>query len=70
MFSVVGCGLQQLCGLNTLMYYSATLVTLKYIDIIGRRKILIYSAPGMVVGLVLAPISFHCKFLSGETRFH
>lgn len=38
-----------------------TLVALKYIDIIGRRKILIYSAPGMVIGLVLASISFHCK---------
>ena len=98
MFAVVGCGLQayqQLCGFNTLMYYSATLFTtigfdqpiavgliisgtnflftliaLKYIDIVGRRKILIYSAPGMVVGLVLASISFHCKSLSGETRIH
>ena len=87
--SVVGCGLQgyqQLCGFNTLMYYSATLfatigfdqpiavgliisgtnflftlVALKYIDIVGRRKILIYSAPGMVIGLVLASVSFYCK---------
>ena len=38
-----------------------TLVALKYIDIIGRRKILIFSAPGMVVGLVLASVSFRCK---------
>lgn len=37
-----------------------TLIALKYIDIIGRRKIMIFSAPGMVVGLVLASISFHC----------
>ncbi|KAI0342397.1 general substrate transporter [Trametopsis cervina] len=35
-----------------------TLFALKYIDIIGRRKIMIVSAPGMVVGLVLASISF------------
>ncbi|KAH9947864.1 general substrate transporter [Amylocystis lapponica] len=84
---IVGCGLQafqQLCGFNTLMYYSATLfeeigfnqptavglivsgtnfiftlIALKYIDIIGRRKIMIFSSPGMIVGLVLASISFH-----------
>lgn len=41
-----------------------TLFALKYIDIIGRRKIMIYSAPGMVVGLVLASIAFHCTSLS------
>ncbi|KAI0703014.1 general substrate transporter [Cytidiella melzeri] len=35
-----------------------TLFALKYIDIIGRRKIMIYSAPGMVIGLVLASVSF------------
>ncbi|KAF8153323.1 general substrate transporter [Crassisporium funariophilum] len=83
---IVGCGMQafqQLCGFNTLMYYSATLfkeigfdqptavgliisgtnfiftlVALKWIDIIGRRRIMICSAPGMVVGLTLASISF------------
>lgn len=38
-----------------------TLIALKYIDIIGRRKIMVFSAPGMIVGLVLASISFHCK---------
>lgn len=86
---VIACGLQafqQLCGFNTLMYYSATLFksigfnqptavgeivagtnflftlfALKYIDIIGRRRIMIWSAPGMVLGLTLASISFHCK---------
>ncbi|KAG6834693.1 hypothetical protein H0H93_008002, partial [Arthromyces matolae] len=70
---VIGCGMQafqQLCGFNTLMYYSATLfkeigfdqptavgliisgtnfiftlVALKWIDKIGRRKIMIWSAP-------------------------
>lgn len=84
---IIGCGMQafqQLCGFNTLMYYSATLFkeigfnqptavglivsgtnfvftlfALKYIDIIGRRKIMLWSAPGMVVGLTLASISFY-----------
>lgn len=76
---------QQLCGFNTLMYYSATLfkeigfnqptavgliisgtnfiftlVALKWIDKIGRRRIMIWSAPGMVFGLTLASIAFHC----------
>lgn len=32
---------------------------LKYIDIIGRRRILLYSVPGMVIGLVLAAVFFH-----------
>ncbi|KAH9903370.1 general substrate transporter [Cubamyces lactineus] len=90
---IVGCGMQafqQLCGFNTLMYYSATLfkeigfdqptavglivsgtnfiftlIALKYIDIIGRRKIMIWSAPGMIVGLVLASVAFH--FLTRKT---
>jgi len=89
----IGCGMQafqQLCGFNTLMYYSATLFkevgfdhptavglivsgtnfiftlfALKYIDIIGRRKIMIISAPGMVFGLTLASIAFH--FLTKKT---
>jgi len=77
---------QQLCGFNTLMYYSATLfkeigfnqptavgliisgtnfiftlVALKWIDKIGRRRIMIWSAPGMIFGLTLASISFFCK---------
>ncbi|KAG6873394.1 hypothetical protein C0995_016204 [Termitomyces sp. Mi166 len=71
----VGCGMQafqQLCGFNTLMYYSATLfkeigfdqptavgliisgtnfiftlVALKWIDRIGRRKIMVWSAPDL-----------------------
>ncbi|KAI0641632.1 general substrate transporter [Trametes meyenii] len=84
---IVGCGMQafqQLCGFNTLMYYSATLfkeigfdqptavglivsgtnflftlIALKYIDIVGRRRIMVWSAPGMIIGLVLASIAFH-----------
>ncbi|KAJ2916232.1 hypothetical protein MD484_g4195, partial [Candolleomyces efflorescens] len=83
---IVGCGMQafqQLCGFNTLMYYSATLfkqigfnnptavglivsgtnfiftlVALKWIDTIGRRRIMVWSAPGMVAGLTLASIFF------------
>lgn len=84
----IGCGMQafqQLCGFNTLMYYSATLfseigfdqptavgliisgtnflftlIALRWIDTIGRRRIMLISAPGMIVGLVLASIAFHC----------
>ncbi|KAF8514709.1 general substrate transporter [Hysterangium stoloniferum] len=91
---IVGCGLQafqQLCGFNTLMYYSAslfksigfnnptavgliiagtnfifTLVALKYIDIIGRRRIMVWTSPGMIFGLTLAAVSFH--FLTLRTN--
>ena len=77
---------QQLCGFNTLIYYSATLfkeigfdrptavgliisgtnfvftlVALKWIDRIGRRRIMIWGAPGMVVGLAVASIAFQCN---------
>lgn len=38
-----------------------TLFALKYIDIIGRRKIMITSAPGMMFGLTLGSIAFHCE---------
>ncbi|KAK8864166.1 hypothetical protein IAR55_001412 [Kwoniella newhampshirensis] len=84
---IIGCGLQaiqQLCGFNTLMYYSATifamlgfdnatavglivaavnflftLVSLKLVDPIGRRKTLLFTLPIMIVSLVLAAIFFH-----------
>ncbi|KAN0136498.1 MFS sugar transporter [Lactarius tabidus] len=36
-----------------------TLFALKYIDIIGRRRILLWSMPGMVFGLLLASVAFH-----------
>ncbi|KIJ25722.1 hypothetical protein M422DRAFT_62206 [Sphaerobolus stellatus SS14] len=93
---IVGCGLQafqQLCGFNTLIYYSAslfksigfnnptavgliiaatnflfTLVALKYIDIIGRRKIMVWTSPGMIFGLTLAAISFHFLTLRTNNR--
>ncbi len=91
---VVGCGMQafqQLCGFNTLMYYSATLFkdigfdqptavglivsgtnfiftlfALKWIDKIGRRNIMIWTAPGMIFGLTFASICFHCECRSLE----
>ena len=83
---VIACGLQalqQLCGFNTLMYYSgtlfqaigfdqpvavslivsatnflATLAALQLIDMIGRRRVLLYSVPGMCGALVFAAICF------------
>ncbi|KAH8168937.1 sugar transporter domain-containing protein [Sarocladium implicatum] len=76
-------GLQQLCGFNSLMYFSATiftlvgfksptltslvvavtnfiftLVALVLIDRIGRRRILLFSIPFMVAGLILAAVGF------------
>lgn len=36
-----------------------TLVALKYIDIIGRRRILCFTVPGMVIGLLIASVAFH-----------
>ncbi|CDO72571.1 hypothetical protein BN946_scf184983.g54 [Trametes cinnabarina] len=36
-----------------------TLVALNYIDIINRSRILIFSVPSMIVGLVLASVAFH-----------
>ncbi|KAH0600691.1 hypothetical protein MHUMG1_01690 [Metarhizium humberi] len=69
-------GLQQLCGFNSLMYFSATiftavgfssptltsltvavtnfvftLVALGLVDRIGRRRVLLYSIPFMILGL-------------------
>jgi len=77
-------GFQQLCGFNSLMYFSATifalvgfqsptltslsialtnfvftLVAFKTIDRIGRRRILLYSVPIMVVGLALCAVAFN-----------
>lgn len=76
-------GLQQLCGFNSLMYFSATIFSLLsfssptltslsvavtnfvftllafgLIDRIGRRRILLYSIPVMVVALVMCAITF------------
>ncbi|KAL2015906.1 hypothetical protein VTK56DRAFT_4544 [Thermocarpiscus australiensis] len=76
-------GLQQLCGFNSLMYFSATIFTmlgfpiptltslvvavtnfaftlaaLFLIDRIGRRRILLWSIPFMVMGLLLAAYGF------------
>ncbi|CAG8043679.1 unnamed protein product [Penicillium olsonii] len=74
---------QQLCGFNSLMYFSATifeslsfssptltslsvaitnflftLLAFVLIDRIGRRRILLYSIPVMVIALVLCAFSF------------
>ncbi|KAJ9141827.1 Myo-inositol transporter 2 [Pleurostoma richardsiae] len=76
-------GLQQLCGFNSLMYFSATIFTLLgfntptltsltvavtnliftvialvIIDRIGRRRILLYSIPFMIAGLLLSAYGF------------
>ncbi|KAL2193471.1 general substrate transporter [Corynascus similis CBS 632.67] len=76
-------GLQQLCGFNSLMYFSATIFTmlgfpiptltslvvavtnfaftlaaLFLIDRIGRRRILLWSIPFMIAGLLLAAYGF------------
>lgn len=82
-------GLQQLCGFNSLMYFSATIfellgfkiptltsltvaatnfvftvLALLLIDRIGRRRILLYSIPFMVAGLLMAAVGFHAVHLS------
>lgn len=76
-------GLQQLCGFNSLMYFSATIFSLlsfssptlaslavaltnflftflafSLIDRIGRRRILLYSLPVMIISLVISAIAF------------
>ncbi|CAG8983427.1 hypothetical protein HYALB_00000596 [Hymenoscyphus albidus] len=76
-------GLQQLCGFNSLMYFSATIFTLLgfssptltslsvavtnlvmtcialiLIDRIGRRRILLWSVPTMVIGLLFCAAGF------------
>ncbi|KAG0650097.1 Myo-inositol transporter 1 [Hyphodiscus hymeniophilus] len=92
---VVACGvmgLSQMCGFNTLMYYSATLfkmvgfsnsiavgivigatnflfscIAVKYIDRIGRRKMLIGTVWGMSASLAVAAIAFHWIPLDRKT---
>lgn len=43
-----------------------TLVALKYVDIIGRRKIIIWTIPGMIFGLVFASVCF--SFMTRDTN--
>ncbi|KAI2485826.1 ProP Permease major facilitator superfamily [Pyrenophora tritici-repentis] len=92
---VIACilqGFQQLCGFNSLMYFSATifsmvgfksptltslsiactnfvftLVAFHYIDRIGRRRILLWSIPIMISGLVLCAIAFRFVDLPTES---
>lgn len=84
--------LQQLCGFNSLMYFSATIFALvgftnpigtaltiagtnflftvaafAFIDTIGRRRILLYSIPFMILGLGLCSLSFTHIPLFGAT---
>jgi SP family myo-inositol transporter-like MFS transporter 13 len=42
--------------------FAFTLVALRWIDTVGRRRILVWSAPGMVVGLGVASVAFHCEW--------
>ncbi|KAJ3461952.1 hypothetical protein MRS44_010505 [Fusarium solani] len=76
-------GFQQLCGFNSLMYFSATIFTavgfesptltslvvavtnflgtvaaLGLVDRIGRRRVLLYSIPFMIIGLLLSAHGF------------
>ncbi|KAK3315120.1 general substrate transporter [Apodospora peruviana] len=85
-------GLQQLCGFNSLMYFSATiftlvgfpmptltslvvavtnfaftLVALSLIDRVGRRRILLWSIPFMIAGLLLAGHGFSFVELSSDS---
>ncbi|KAK3387047.1 general substrate transporter [Podospora didyma] len=85
-------GLQQLCGFNSLMYFSATIFTLLgfptptltslvvaitnfaftlaalfLIDRVGRRRILLWSIPVMVSGLLLATYGFSFITLSSAS---
>ncbi|KAI1344021.1 putative MFS myo-inositol transporter [Xylariaceae sp. FL0016] len=87
-------GLQQFCGFNSLMYFSATIfsilgfsiptltslsvaatnfiftvVALLLIDRIGRRRILLYSIPFMIIGLLLSSLGFSSTDISsGEVN--
>lgn len=85
--------LQQLCGFNSLMYFSGiiftalsfssptltslavagtnfffTLLAFTLIDKIGRRRILLYSIPVMVIALILCAISFSSQQVSWDPQ--
>ncbi|KAF2801169.1 putative MFS myo-inositol transporter [Melanomma pulvis-pyrius CBS 109.77] len=91
---VIACmlqGFQQLCGFNSLMYFSATifslvgfrsptltslsiavtnflftLVAFHSIDRIGRRRILLWSVPIMIIGLALCSLAFNFVALPAQ----
>lgn len=85
--------LQQLCGFNSLMYFSGiiftalafssptltsltvagtnflfTLVAFGLIDKIGRRRILLYSIPVMIIALVLCAFAFSSLDVSWDSQ--
>ncbi|EEA27977.1 hypothetical protein TMatcc_003715 [Talaromyces marneffei ATCC 18224] len=88
-------GLQQLCGFNSLMYFSATifeslsfssptltsltvagtnflftLLVFSLIDYIGRRRILLYSIPFMIVALLGCALAFsHMRWIPSSYSF-
>ena len=86
-------GLQQLCGFNSLLYFSATIFSLLsfrhptlpslsiattnfvftlfaliLIDRVGRRRILLYSIPVMIIALFIAAVAFSFLDLSREQQ--
>ncbi|ORX36912.1 general substrate transporter [Kockovaella imperatae] len=93
---VIGSGLQafqQLTGINTALYYSATLfaslgfrnaigvgcvvalanfaftlVALRLVDSLGRRKTMLYSLSGMASGLILMAAFFHYLPTRGDSQ--
>lgn len=66
-FRLVGFRSPTLTSLSiALTNFIFTLVAFHYIDRIGRRRILIWSVPIMVVGLALCAVAFGFVELSGE----
>jgi SP family myo-inositol transporter-like MFS transporter 13 len=50
----------------TAVNFLCTVIALKIVDPIGRRRIMVFSAPGMIISLVLASMSFYCALLAHE----
>lgn len=59
-FALVGFSSPTLASLSiAVTNFSVTIVSLVLIDRVGRRRILLYSIPIMVVGLLLCAVAFH-----------
>lgn len=66
-FRLIGFSSPTLTSLSiALTNFAFTLVAFYAIDRIGRRHILLYSIPIMVLGLVLCAVAFRFVDLSGE----